>query len=392
MAESDQNYRNEMIARFLKYREVNFPEDAMDTEAGTGQVFKIEHGACNLFGPELADLLPPRDWHRWFRSMASSQALTVSVIGTMAQRGDLGMLSGLICDDASTLLPTDTDLRLDSFEHTPTWLEKGKRKSQIDAYISGPDIRLAIECKLMESDVGRCHMSKDGEPQPVFGDLAGYDFCPRVKFNGARYWDYWPMLSGLPLPQECSNACILHRTYQLARNVMAAAMDPDLVRSGGRGLSLLLYDERNPSFWGTDDACSSPQGVGVGAKSFATLKEALDDPDSLRSASWQSLTGLLWAAGGYENLIEFLKDKYGILPEKQMYTEDDIIDGIIYPDKNPINADWIKIVHWENILSEMSSVDELLEYLPDEGFTPEEFRSLHYFDYLMERHPWMQWL
>lgn len=297
-------YKIELISRCRDYGK-SF-SGAIDTETGEGHVFLREQEDLNLLNPTLASFIPRHNRHKWFRSMLSSQALAVSALGTMAQRRELPLLSELQCDDSLMLAPEKLDFHLKAFEFTPKWLEMGKRKSQIDAYAESPRWRLAIECKLTEPDVGHCQMSKDGEPQTAYDELPGYKFCNRVMYNGAAYWRYWPEISHLPLPEACADDCPMHRTYQLARNVICAGIDQETGGFDGRGTALLLYDERNPSF----------QVNGDGLRSYETLKKALKDTSMLRSATWQSLAGLLVVSGGYEDLLLFLKEKYGIQPRE----------------------------------------------------------------------------
>lgn len=293
-------YRKVLISRCGEYGQ-SF-SGAIDTETGEGHVFLPEQGDLNLFDTALAKFIPAHNRHRWFRSMLSSQALAVSVIGTMVQRSMLSLLSELQCDDSLPLVTEKQDFRLVGLEYTPKWLEMGKRKSQIDAYAESPGWRLAIECKLTEPDMGHCQMSKDGEPQKAYEELPGYKFCNRVMYNGAAYWRYWPEISDLPLPTDCTDDCPMHRTYQVARNVICAGINQKTGKFDGRGTALLLYDERNPSF----------QVNGDGLRSYETLKKALKDTSLLRSATWQSLAGLLEISGGFKDLVGFLEEKYGI--------------------------------------------------------------------------------
>lgn len=330
-----QDYYKGMIARFQEYRENYFSEDVVDMSAGEGHVFTEEDSTLNLFLPELGSLIPPSDRHKWFRSMTSSQALAVSVIGTIVQRGDLELLCAFICDDLLPLVFKETVLEFDSFEYVPRHLEKGKRKSQVDVYIRSPGFRLSIECKLTEKDTGQCRMSKEGEQRDAYSEFSGFTFCDRVRYNGARYWDYWPKISDQPRPETCTEECPLHSTYQLARNVMAAGIEPETGEFDEKGSALLLYDDRNPGFQVGDDISglskailSSSKSTGEGIRSFATLKMMLKNTTLLRSATWQSLAGLLWAEGSYEDLLRFLKEKYGILPDKLLYSERNAVDGV----------------------------------------------------------------
>lgn len=94
MASDYAEYHHKMMDRFLKYREDRFSSEVIDPEAGEGHVFKKEQEVLNLFSRELCLFIPPENRQRWFMSMISSQALAVSVLGTMIRRGDTNRLPG----------------------------------------------------------------------------------------------------------------------------------------------------------------------------------------------------------------------------------------------------------------------------------------------------------
>ena len=306
MASEYAEYHDEMIDRFLNYREANIAPEVIDPNAGEGHVFKKEQEVLNLFSPELCLFIPPENRHQWFRSMISSQALAVSVIGTMIRRGDTDLLAKLECDDLMPLATEDAHFWFASFEYAVWWLEKGRRKTQIDLFAQSPNFRLAVECKLTEREIGQCLKSEEGEREAAYSEIAGYKICPRVAMNGATYWHYWPDISNQRIPEVCTDDCPLHITYQLARNVMAAAINPANGEIASKGIALLLYDERNPEFQDSGGADAANKSV----------KEAIKNPALLRSALWQSLAGLLLKNGSYGDLLEFLDEKYGIEPTK----------------------------------------------------------------------------
>lgn len=373
-------YLNSLRATFSDYLAGRFPPQALDQRRGGGLVFAKGYEHLNLFDPELSLLLPPERRHRWFRSLTSSQALALSVLGNVAKRAELEILSSLICDDSASLSDESGPFWFYAFEFTPWWLELGKRKTQIDLYLVSNTRRIAIECKLTEADIGTCDFVQKGRGHSAFSSLPGYEVCSRVRQNGAKYWIYWSQLSDLSFPQACPDRCPIYKTYQLARNVMAAAVNPADATVDGRGSALLLYDARNPAF-----------KVEEGGPQIARdTRGLLKDPSLLRSANWQSLARLLDSAGGYEDLLAFMKDKYGIFPGISPSEETEDTTPTIYLDADPINADWIKVVHWERILSSTKGLDAFRSELRREGFTADGFRELHYFSLLAEKYPWLR--
>lgn len=306
MVNSYRDYVKSMQERFRLRAVSEEDENCIDESYKQGYVFTKACADHNLFKPELGKLLPLHERHKWFRSMTSSQALTVSVFGTLIQNQDLKIIAGLECDDGETLLSKGVLPASAIFEHPAVDLEKGKRKTQIDVFISGGSLRIAIECKLMEDKVGSCSESRDGKEADVYGQIPGFATCHRVRLNGARYWEFLKDISDIePEGPWCS--CPLKDPYQIARNVLAASLDPETSGLGGEGIALLLYDSNNPRF--------SPGGKAD--KIFFEFRNHLNDPSILKKASWQSFAKLIEEQGNrpeHSELLGYLSSKYGIDP------------------------------------------------------------------------------
>lgn len=146
-------YRQDLLNRFKEYRRRHFAHRDRLFEERHHHVFKSEYAECNLFNYGLREFLPKERYHRWFRSMGSSQALAVSVFGTMMRHGDLQLLTEVI-DDTGRLLVDDFMLDgqpefeyeiIKLIEPTPT---------RVDFYLPCPSGNVAIECKLWETELG----------------------------------------------------------------------------------------------------------------------------------------------------------------------------------------------------------------------------------------------
>ena len=64
---------------------------------------------------------------------------------------------------------------------------------------------------------------------------------------GVRYWEYLPELFDWSADRNM-DSCPLQGTYQLARNVLAACVQPDGTVDANSGHALVIYDDRNPAF------------------------------------------------------------------------------------------------------------------------------------------------
>ena len=97
-------FRDILLTRFKSYREKYFSkQDGLFHDDYT-HVFKKNQANFNLFNPQQGVYIPVKRRHRWFHSMFSSQALTVSVFGAIMQREDLHLLNDVRDDEGEPLL------------------------------------------------------------------------------------------------------------------------------------------------------------------------------------------------------------------------------------------------------------------------------------------------
>ena len=317
------DYRKNMVRRFWKYQDEKFSEWKEYFERpfhpdGRPPVFHEKAADCNVIinpdssSPErdlLLNEIPPKERHRWFRSMSSSQAVAQSILGNLKVYGRLHYLCEL-SDDAGLPLMGDASPSTENFhmEYTVKYLKEPRRTS-LDGFISG-DYRVAIECKLMEPEVGTCSRPRlrkiDKNYERDYCD-GTYTYQKRRKERcsltniGVAYWKYIPDLfkwnSNIDHP-----TCPLRKNYQLVRNILAACVRPDGSVLPEKGHVVLIYDERNPAF----------QKGGRGYTAFENTREALHEPQLLRKCSWQRIVNHLRGKNDFSWLVEQLESKYGL--------------------------------------------------------------------------------
>jgi hypothetical protein len=257
----------------------------------------------------LRALLPPGTMHRWFRSMNSSQALTVSVFGNLMRYDCLQVLAELT-DEGGEPLFGRAEIASDDFRLEVTVNTLGEpRPTSLDACISGRP-RVAIEVKFTEHQIGRC--SRPGlEPSASNYDT---DLCDgtysrqrgrrercALTENGIHYWRYVPDLFRWRADVD-HGPCPLYGNYQLVRNLLAAGVGPDGTASVADGRVVLIYDERNPAF--------RPGGKALA--SYVETRAALREPAMLQRCSWQRITEAVRGRGVLPWLTEQLAAKYGL--------------------------------------------------------------------------------
>ena len=317
------NFRRSLIHNYWIYQEKHFrPEDKLfdrpNNDDQRPPVFLISEANRNVITnpvststemEKLFGLIPPGEHHKWFRSMNSSQALTLSILGNLFVYNLLAVLGDLRDDNELPLLG-DEKISFDNFtmEHKINHLCE-PRSSSIDGFISG-EYQIAIECKFTESEVGGCSRpgltEKDSNYQKDHCDGSysrqrGRRERCTLSENGIKYWEHIPQLFNWN-NSENMEVCPLQRNYQLVRNILAAGVKPDGSTSTTNGHAILIYDERNPS-------C---QPDGAIHRAYTETSEALIDSEMLKKISWQRIISHI----RNEKLLPWLTDqlnlKYGL--------------------------------------------------------------------------------
>jgi hypothetical protein len=258
---------------------------------------------------KLLALVPKGEKHKWFRSMNSSQALALSILGNLAINDSLHYLSEIKDDEGHDLFGK-AQISSDNFEMEYKVNYLGEpRSTSLDGYISG-DYRIAIECKFTEAEVGTCSRprltSNDSNYESEHCNGA-YSIQRERKERcsltevGVLYWKYIPSLFKWKNDSDLI-LCPLNKNYQLVRNVLAAGVKPDGTVSLNNGHAVLIYDERNPAF----------QNNGDGLIAYMEVQKALQEPTMLRKCSWQHIVQHLREKNILSWLTENLSLKYGL--------------------------------------------------------------------------------
>jgi hypothetical protein len=312
-------YLNDLVNRFWSYRSTRFSNeqtifDQSDRRDMRPPVFSRDHALRNvLVDPQLSQseahqvcrMLSPKERHRWFGSMKSSQALVQSVFGNLCALKLCSALEMITTDEGSHpfhgISPDGASLTL---EMSVTTLGE-PRPTSIDISVQGP-LNIAIECKLAESDVGHCSRPNMNEDDPDHCDGSYRSQHSRrercaLTALGIKYWNFIPRLFTNTWRADQDHVkCPLRSTYQLVRNVLAAS-----IGDGGEvvpGFAVLLFDDRNPEF----------QKDGAGGRAFAAVKDALIEPERLQRVSWQTIMQTLRNAPRLQWLNSELAEKYGL--------------------------------------------------------------------------------
>jgi len=255
----------------------------------------------------VTSMIPASGQHRWFRSMSSSQALTLSVFGNLYQGGQLGLLAGLTCDRGLNLFPPSKLKERIILEYDVPFLDE-PRRTNLDVLFPS-HVPIAVECKLTEDKIGNCSrpLIKTNERKYESEYCDGKyrvqqgrkERCSLTE-QRIRYWELVPKMFHWDDNRDY-DPCPLNSTYQLVRNVLSACGEDLIAGRQPMGHCVLLYDERNPHF----------QAGGVADKAFTDVLNSLKDPAHLRRCSWQTLVNHLREKGLDDWFSDELRLKYG---------------------------------------------------------------------------------
>jgi hypothetical protein len=316
------DYRDGMVARFWKYHKEVFQNsteifERPDRQDGRPPVFhKYAEDFNVLMTPDITNedrvrlmgYIPVRERHRWFRSMTSSQAIGLSVFGNLRIYGFLGLLNDL-GDECGQPIFSKELITPENFQMEYKVDSLGEpRPTSLDALITGKH-PVAIECKLMESEVGNCsrpHLTKrDSNYEKDLCDgtysvQRGRSSRCSLTEIGVKYWQHVPLVFKWKSDMDLV-PCPLRANYQLVRNLLAVSV-PSEVMPSGEGHVVLVYDERNPAF----------QKGGKGYTAYEETRNALREPGRLRKCSWQGIVRRIRGEQRLSWLADQLEVKYGI--------------------------------------------------------------------------------
>ncbi len=317
-------YKESLFRKFWEYSrgEFNPFNDYFDRPLAVTDrppVFKKEHASRNVLvrdavpGPvktEVLDAIPEWKRHKWFRSMASSQALAQSVFGNLMAYRKLDCLRALVGDDGKPLFIRDSSrsgkCRL---EFEVDYLgEKSRGRTSVDVLFDG-DYRIAVECKLGEAEVGVCSRSRLRRGDPSYkGQFCDGSYTVQLGRSsrcslsdiGVSYWSYIPEL--LDWSAETNHApCPPKSNYQLVRNLLAVCVSRNRSVSLDSGHVVLLYDGRNPAF----------QRNGKGITAWNNVRAGLKKQSLMQKCTWQEIVTCLRADATLDWLTTGLSEKYG---------------------------------------------------------------------------------
>ena len=261
---------------------------------------------------EIRAAIPRNQRHWWFRSLKSSQALTQSVFGALRAFNRLDLLQNMSAECGRPAFFEDHRGWAFDFEHEVRCL-KEPRPTSVDVLLSGPEKRVAIECKFTEQEFGTCSRPRLRPSDATYSE----QHCDRnykvqrqrrnrcaLTEIGIRYWDHLPHLFDWPADRN-HEPCPFGDVYQLVRNALAASLTPDGELDPTGGHALVVYDARNPEF----------QADGKAGRQWEAAFGACLVPGLVRRLSWQRVMAAATRAPELAYLVDCVRKKYGLEPD-----------------------------------------------------------------------------
>ena len=257
---------------------------------------------------DIRTAIPGSQRHKWFRSLKSSQALTQSVFGAIRAFDRLDLFQDVSAECGRAAFFEDHRDGSLVFEHEVRGLEE-PRPTSVDVMFTGPQERVATECKFTEREFGVCsrtQLSPDND-QHCNGSYqvqsGRRNRCALTEI-GIRYWEYLPHLFDWPSDRD-HVPCPFGDVYQLARNALAATVTLDGTFKPSTGHVIVVYDARNPEF----------REDGEAERQWDIATAACRVPGLLRRLSWQRLMAALARAPELAYLVDDVERKYGLKPD-----------------------------------------------------------------------------
>jgi hypothetical protein len=280
-------------------------------------VFKPAHVDGNILIPPgateerhrtIKETLPNHERHRYFGSMRSSQALAQSVFGNLIIADKLGLLGDLESDEGLPAFYDGIGNASVQLEFSIKHLGE-PRPTSVDVWVKGSR-RVAVECKLVETEFGTCSRPRLRTTAPNYPHEVcdgGYHHqhgrksrCTLTEI-GVRYWEFAPEILTWDNSVDM-HPCPLRDTYQLVRNILAACVTEDSKVDTENAHALVIYDACNPAY----------QEGGKGFEQLQKVKRALRDNTVLRTCSWQKLIRHISRDPDAEWLCNAVNAKYAL--------------------------------------------------------------------------------
>lgn len=235
--------------------------------------------------------------HKYIHHGLSSQAMIFNLVGPLIVRNDLGPLRSILAEIGISWPEGDIKAEFEYID-TTVFNEDMRHATSFDVAIIGRKSPVFIEAKLAEKGFGGCA----AYPRQCDGrNRAAVDYSRCYLHRKGRR--YWPLMDHYDIMDEDMagrSECPFVENYQFYRELLFA-----LVKGGAY---ILLCDERNPVFAGTDP--NARPNEGLWQKLVASLPRTFHR--NLGLITVQHVVQTIRSTGRHGDWINDFVRKYGI--------------------------------------------------------------------------------
>lgn len=201
----------------------------------------------NIIVPEVADYIECErkkrggfPLHKYIHHGLSSQAMLFNLAGPLIINSNLTPLISLL-SKKGIILNSDYLFAEFEYEDRNVFNEDSGQPTSIDLIVRDKKYKpvLFIESKLVEREFGGCSIYQSGDCDGR-NPSADFSLC-YLHFIGRKYWEKLEKYGFKTTPVGSDSSCALVNNYQYFRELLFALEN--------EGNYILLYDERNPTFF-----------------------------------------------------------------------------------------------------------------------------------------------
>jgi len=236
--------------------------------------------------------------HKYLHHGLSSQAMIFNLVGPLVVRNDLEPLQATLAEAGIPWPDSPIKTRFE-YEDRDVFNENFGQPTSIDLVISGKNLKLYVEAKLVEREFGGCSVFASGDCEGRNPCSSNFKDC-YLHYIGRQYWQLMQKHGFLCQELQKGPICPLANYYQFFREVVFAIHK--------LGKFILLYDERNPVFLRSANGGINKRGLWPFLIRFVPEHYRMD----IGLITIQQVVQKIEASGRHEKWVGDFKIKYGI--------------------------------------------------------------------------------
>ena len=234
--------------------------------------------------------------HRYIHHGLSSQAMLFNLVGPLLLKEDLKAMQGAFPESAWPRGELTGDFEVYDRD---VFRELQQQPTSIDFVIndSSRARSLFIEAKYVEDEFGGCSVFSDGDCNGR-NPASDFSLCYLHEVRGRLYWKHLKKHGFTESSMKNGPFCAMSNHYQFFREMLFA------LEKGGS--FVLLFDQRNPVFYGSES------GISDGIMPLLTSFVPNEIVSQVFAVTIQDIVAAIRHTGRHEDWISEFEAKYGL--------------------------------------------------------------------------------